>query len=414
MRKFESGFFMNNFFSIAKCWCFAFSLLIGGCAQLNDVESQISLTDEEVKFLKWCDKCDYPPLNLAIESLQFNVARYLVLNGADVNVEDSKGRTPLFYFGETQRDPDDYDVDFRSIGEFLIEHGADINHRDHEGNTPLHIAVDNSRIVELLISKGADVNAKNKKGVTPLHLAAYDFRYDRPTKSIEILLKAKANVNAQDNEGLAPLNYAVKSDNYKACELLLKNGADMNINHYTRKWKYVPLVQACAGNRFDLMCLLSDTNENAKIMPYSWFFRAINHDDISYIKFINKKTIDGFIKYYAISPLILATMLNKVKVAKFLISRGADVTVKCDLPKDYQYLGENDVDVEAYKHMKWTPLHIAVNKSWENEDYLEMVKLLTNKRTVNIRDANGYTPLSLAKPNSETYKILLANGAKKN
>ena len=411
MKKFESGFFMNNFFSIAKYWCFAFSLLIGGCAQLNNAESQISLTDEEVEFLKWCDKCDYPPLNLAISSLQFNVARYLVLNGADVNVEDSKGMTPLFYFGETQQDPDDYIVDFKSMGEFLIDHGANINHRDHEGNTPLHIAVDNSRIAELLISRGADVNARNNKGVTPLHLAAYFLRYNRPTKSIEILLKAKADVNAQDNEGLTPLHYSVKSDNYKACDFLLRHGAD---NTITNNQRNSPLDVARKEHRFDLMCLLSNTEGYSKSLQYRDFFLAINNDDVSYFEYyLNKKTIDGFIKKYAISPLILATMLNKVKVAKFLISRGADVTVKCDLPKNYQYLGENDVDVEAYKHMKWTPLHIAVNKSWENEDYLEMVKLLANKQTVNIKDVRGDTPLSLAKPGSEVAKILIANGAKK-
>ncbi len=406
--------FMNNFFSIAKYWCFAFSLLVGGCAQLNNTESQISLTSEEVKFLKWCNECDFPPLSLAVASLEFNVIRYLVLNGADVNVEDSKGMTPLFYFGDTQRDPEDYVIDFRPIGEFLIDHGADINHRDHEGNTPLHNTITSSKIAELLISRGADVNARNNKGVTPLHLAAYDLRYDRPTKSIEILLKAKADVNAQDNEGLTPLHYSVKSDHYKACNLLLRHGA---CNTITNNQGKAPLDIAREEYRFDLMCLLSNTEGYSKSLQYRDFFLAINNDDVSYFKYyLNKKTIDGFIKKYTISPLILATMLNKVKVAKFLISQGADVTVKCNLPKDYPYLGVNHVNVEAYKQMKWTPLHIAVVESRENEneDYVKMVKLLTNKRTVNIKDARGHTPLSLAKPGSEVAKILIANGAKEN
>lgn len=223
-----------------------------------------------------------------------------------------------------------------------------------------------------LVLRGADVNAKNNEGQTPLHLAAYDFRfdrYDRPTKNIKILLNAKADVNAQDNNGLTPLHYSVKSDDYNTAYQLVQYGADINIADNRGN---TPFAMACKNYRFDLMCLLSDTKGSEKV-DFINFFKAINHDDISYIKDITKKDIEAFIKRYAISPLILATMLNKVKVAKFLISRGADTRVVCDLPKGYEHLGENNVNVEAYALYKWTPLHIAVNKCWE-ANYLEYGK----------------------------------------
>ena len=142
--------------------CLVLNFLLVGCSN-----TELSLSKEELKLVAQHTGRDeiYPEkewLHNSISNLEFGIAKKLVLQGADVNAEDSKGRTPLFYFGETQRDPDDYDVDFKSIGEFLIEHGADVNHRDHEGNTPLHNTVENSRIIKLLISKGADVNAKNK------------------------------------------------------------------------------------------------------------------------------------------------------------------------------------------------------------------------------------------------------------
>ena len=51
----------------------------------------------------------------------------------------------------------------------LIEHGADLNVRQEDGGTPLHIAVTLGRaeIAELLIKEGADVDAKNRGGQVP-------------------------------------------------------------------------------------------------------------------------------------------------------------------------------------------------------------------------------------------------------
>ena len=365
---------MNKLSNFTKYIGLATILLLCGCSQ--NLEEKLSLTTQDLNEIRQDSPDDVPLLHCAIQNLRFDVAKALILQGADVNSEDAEGKTPLFYFGLTQRDPDDYAVDFKSMGEFLIDHGADIHHRDHKGNTPLHATVENSRIAELLISKGADVNAKNNDGITPLHITAYDFRLKHSTRGMEILLKEKADVNAQDNEGLTPLHYTVKSDNYKACELLLKNGAKTNI-WIARKCEGSPLAQASKEYRFDLMCLLSDTEGGVKIQAFHYFFNAIKHDDISFmrdIKRLRKKNIDEFMKYYTISPLILAVMMNKVKVAEFLISRGADINVKCELPKDYVYLGENWAEVELYAHNKWTPLQIAKHKG-----YSDMVKLLSKK-----------------------------------
>ena len=52
----------------------------------------------------------------------------------------------------------------------LIAEGADVNMIDTAGVTPLHFAADrgHKEVVQLLISKGADVNAVTKYGITPL------------------------------------------------------------------------------------------------------------------------------------------------------------------------------------------------------------------------------------------------------
>jgi ankyrin repeat protein len=54
----------------------------------------------------------------------------------------------------------------------LIENGANVNVRDMDGNTPLILSYDrHTEIVRLLLERGADVNACNNEGKTALILA---------------------------------------------------------------------------------------------------------------------------------------------------------------------------------------------------------------------------------------------------
>ena len=77
----------------------------------------------------------------------------------DVNVKNDRGLTALHYAAGAGH---------KEIAEFLISKGADLNVRDNDGSSPLHNATDYKEIVELLIAKGADVNAKNKGDSTVL------------------------------------------------------------------------------------------------------------------------------------------------------------------------------------------------------------------------------------------------------
>lgn len=69
------------------------------------------------------DKCFYSALSWAVKMGSSSIAKVLLQNGADPNVQDEEGRTPLFEIGC-----------HREI-KLLLDYGADPDHRNKFGNT---------------------------------------------------------------------------------------------------------------------------------------------------------------------------------------------------------------------------------------------------------------------------------------
>lgn len=136
------------------------------------------------------------------------IARLLLDAGADMNLHDGFGTTPLAH-AVSNADDNSPNRSNEALALLFIERGADVNtrsdysHSDGPANvTPLHDAGGNLRLVRALIAKGADVNARTTLGGTPLRYAA-----DRVDIEVaKLLIAAGADLQIADRLGGTPLS----------------------------------------------------------------------------------------------------------------------------------------------------------------------------------------------------------------
>ena len=184
------------------------------------------------------------PLHWAAIEGHKEIAELLIAEGADVNAKTNDGKTPLdeainpFYnkteianllhkhggkHGTIHSTVGGGDVE--AVKEFLAA-GADVNVKDKRGLTPLHLAAisGHKEAVELLIAEGADVNAMRGGGGTPLSYAA-SWGHE---EIVELLIANGADVNVKDAFSETPLDVATHPDNPNAsaetAALLRKHG----------------------------------------------------------------------------------------------------------------------------------------------------------------------------------------------
>ena len=123
-----------------------------------------------------------------------------VLRGTniDVNLKDTVGRSPLHIAAERG------DID---VVTFLIENGADVNVTDFNGNTPLIFIINktgNLETTERLLQKGAAVNTQNRTGETALMYAAWRGHAD----IVRLLLDNRADATLKNGQGNTALTLA--------------------------------------------------------------------------------------------------------------------------------------------------------------------------------------------------------------
>jgi len=372
-----------------------------------------------------------------------NVVKDLCDKGADVNLVENEYKNSALFMSISKNKID--------ISKYLINNGANVNLLNIYNENVLFWAVvhKNNELVELLCSKGCNINIFNNKGEHPLFLAIKLKEYE----IVKILIKYKANLEMKENiyedtpllaamksEEIAsllidsganihaenkikdtPIHIATLLNNFPIVKKLYEKGADLNKMNVQ---SHNPIIFATGNGYIEIFKFLLDNNVNLDVKDVNkepLLNICIIHNRIEMMELLIKKdeSLINNIDYDYKTPLTVAVKLNKIEFVELLLKYGANPNPKISVdysPIHEAFINNNDKIIDLLIKYDVNKMHLLNMYIWFDK-FEEIEPLIqNNKYLINQRNTDYNTPLMFAASQNKikTVELLLKYGANPN
>lgn len=173
-------------------------------------------------------------LIMAVDAIKLKTVNVLLSYGADPNKKTTSDDTPLLIILRKLTDLEQKNLNIITaskesecllIAESLLRYGADIDLQDRFGVTPLNYAsaYGSFRFVDLLLYYRADIDKKAFDGTTPLMAAVWA----EHANVADLLVQNGANMEARDNKGFTSFLIAAQNGDTLLLDYFAKKGVDI-------------------------------------------------------------------------------------------------------------------------------------------------------------------------------------------
>lgn len=349
----------------------------------NRVKSLLVENEELLEFIDepWFD-FDAPALVFAASMIDRPLVEVLLDAGADINVKSSwwaGGTTALQHASGAMLSHN------MKMAEYLIERGATIDAHSAAG-------LDMFETLEALIHENPEVvNAPGCDGMSPLHFSA-------TPRIAELLLKNGADINLRDHDHWGTAAQWTIRRRPEVCNYLLDQGAEGDVVLYCARG-YVDKARKEFRKKPELLNLrLNMKAREGYIIPSSKS-SMINGDHPQVVP-------GGHVYVYQIGPtmplLEIALQSQQPEIVDLLIDLGYEINLRewyvlvGQGPKRFDLLLKGFIakgrDINAHqKHRRgmWTPLHWVAQRGLT----VGIECLLENGANPNATDNKGQTPM---------------------